>query len=73
MRYQEIEATIAGLTSEAGPFPIQEIVIDGVNRRVFGGLPANLREYYVSVAGYADKDCLVDGHVAGSIAQAMVY
>jgi acyl-CoA synthetase (AMP-forming)/AMP-acid ligase II len=61
VRYQEIEATIAGLTSEAGPFPIQEIVVDGVNRRVFGGLPANLREYYVSVAGYADKDCLVDG------------
>ena len=61
MRYQEIEATIAGLTSEAGPFPIQEIVIGGTNRRVFGGLPDNLRDYYVSVAGYADKDCLVDG------------
>jgi acyl-CoA synthetase (AMP-forming)/AMP-acid ligase II len=61
VRYQEIEATIAGLTSEAGPFPIQEKVIGGVNRRIFGGLPGNLREYYVSVAGYADKDCLVDG------------
>lgn len=61
MRYQEVEATIAGLTSEAGPFPIQEKVIGGVNRRVFGGLPDNLRDYYTSVAGYADKDCLVDG------------
>lgn len=61
MRYPEIEATIAGLTSEAGPFPIQEKMIGGVNRQVFGGLPDNLRDYYVSVSGYADKDCLVDG------------
>ncbi len=61
MRYQEIEATIAGLTGEAGPFPVQEKLIGGENRRVFGGLPDNLRDYYVSVAGYADKDCLVDG------------
>ncbi len=61
MRYQEVEATIAGLTSEAGPFPIQEKMIEGTNQRVFGGLPDNLRDYYASVAGYADKDCLVDG------------
>lgn len=60
MRYQEIEATIAGLTSQEGPFPITDKIIDGSPRQVFGGLPSNLRDYYVSVAGYGDKDCLVD-------------
>lgn len=61
MRYQEVEATIAGLTGPEGPFPILEKVIDGSTRKVFGGLPDNLRDYYASVAGYADKDLLVDG------------
>ncbi len=61
MRYQEVEATIAGLTGPEGPFPILEKVIDGSTRKVFGGLPDNLRDYYASVTGYADKDCLVDG------------
>ncbi|MCP4048968.1 MAG: acyl--CoA ligase [Gammaproteobacteria bacterium] len=61
MRYQEVEATIAGLTSPEGPFPVLEKVIDGSTRKVFGGLPDNLRDYYASVAGYTDKDCLVDG------------
>jgi len=61
MRYQEAEATIAGLCSEAGPFPIQEKEIGGIKRRVFGGLPDNLRDYYASVAGYADKDLFVEG------------
>jgi acyl-CoA synthetase (AMP-forming)/AMP-acid ligase II len=60
MRYQEIEATMAGLTSPQGPFPILKKVINGSERRVFGGLPDNLRDYYVSVAHYADKDCLVE-------------
>jgi long-chain acyl-CoA synthetase len=61
VRYQEIEATIAGLTAQEGPFPILEETIEGSARQVFGGLPVNLRDYYVSVAGYGDKDCLVDG------------
>jgi acyl-CoA synthetase (AMP-forming)/AMP-acid ligase II len=60
MRYQEVEATIAGLTGPQGPFPILEKVIDGSQRQVFGGLPDNLRDYYVSVGHYADKECLVD-------------
>jgi acyl-CoA synthetase (AMP-forming)/AMP-acid ligase II len=60
MRYQEIEATIAGLTSPQGPFPILNKVIDGSERQVFGGLPDNLRDYYVSVGHYADRDCLVE-------------
>jgi long-chain acyl-CoA synthetase len=60
VRYQEVEATIAGLTSEDGPFPIQEIMIDGSNRKVFGGLPANLREYYALAVPHAEKDCIVD-------------
>ena len=60
MRYQQVEATIAGMTGPEGPFPILETQINGANRKVFGGLPANLRDYYVTVAGHADKDCLVD-------------
>jgi len=60
MRYQEVEATIAGLTGKEGPFPLMNKVIDGKERRVFGGLPDSLRDYYAMVAGYADKDCLVD-------------
>lgn len=60
MRYQEVEATIAGLTGEAGPFPIQEKVIGDSIRRVFGGLPDNLRDYYASAIPHADKDFIVD-------------
>ena len=60
MRYQQVEATIAGMTGSEGPFPILETQINGANRKGFGGLPANLRDYYVTVAGHADKDCLVD-------------
>ena len=29
MRYHEVEATIAGITSAEGPFPVLEKVIDG--------------------------------------------
>ena len=56
MRYQEVEAAITGLTSEEGPFPLMSKLIDGSERRVFGGLPDSLRDYYAMVAGYADKD-----------------
>lgn len=61
MHYPEVEATIAGLTSPEGPFPVHEIVINGVPRRVFGGFPDSLRDYYGVCATHADKDCLVDG------------
>ena len=61
MRYQEVEATIAGITSPEGPFPVLEKVIDGTPRRVFGGFPDSLRDYYAVAASHADKDCLVDG------------
>jgi long-chain acyl-CoA synthetase len=61
MRYPEVEATIAGLTSPQGPFPILEKDIDGVSRRVFGGFPDSLRDYYAVGATHAEKDCLVDG------------
>jgi long-chain acyl-CoA synthetase len=59
MNYQELEAVIAGVTGEQGPFPLQEAVIDGETRRVFGGLPGNLRDLYLFAASYGDKDCLV--------------
>lgn len=61
MRYQEIEATIAHLTGPEGPFPVQEAVIDGSRRRVFGGFPVCLRDYYGVCMTHAEKDCLVDG------------
>ena len=61
MRYQQVEATIKVLTGPEGQFPILDKVINGSQRRVFGGLPDNLRDYYTSVAGYGDKECLVDG------------
>jgi acyl-CoA synthetase (AMP-forming)/AMP-acid ligase II len=60
VRYQQVEATIAGMTGPEGPFPILEAQIDGESRPVFGGLPANLRDYYAMLAGHADKECLVD-------------
>ena len=61
MRYPEVEATIAGLTSPQGPFPILETDINGVSRRVFGGFPDSLRDYYGIGATHAEKDCMVDG------------
>jgi acyl-CoA synthetase (AMP-forming)/AMP-acid ligase II len=61
MRYPEVEATIAGITSAEGPFPVLEKVIDGFPRRVFGGFPDSLRDYYAVAASHAEKECLVDG------------
>ena len=71
MRYQEVEATIAGITSPEGPFPILEKVIDGTSRRVFGGFPDSLRDYYAVGMGHADKDCLVDGERRHSFAEVL--
>ena len=59
MDYKELEAVIAGVTGEQGPFPLQEALIDGETRKVFGGLPENLRDLYLFAASYGDKDCLV--------------
>jgi acyl-CoA synthetase (AMP-forming)/AMP-acid ligase II len=59
MSYQELEAVIAGVTGEQGPFPLQEVLINGETRTVFGGLPENLRDLYLFAASYGDKDCLV--------------
>jgi acyl-CoA synthetase (AMP-forming)/AMP-acid ligase II len=61
MRYQELEAAIAGVTGPEGPFPLHDVTIDGTTRRVFGGLPDNLRDLYAFSATYGDKDCLVYG------------
>jgi acyl-CoA synthetase (AMP-forming)/AMP-acid ligase II len=61
MHYHEVEATIAGLTAPEGPFPVMEQVINGASRRVFGGFPDSLRDYFAIGASHADKDCLVDG------------
>ena len=60
MNYQQLEAVIAGVTGPEGPFPVREVEIDGVSKKVIGGLPGNLRDYFALVAGYGDKDCLVD-------------
>jgi acyl-CoA synthetase (AMP-forming)/AMP-acid ligase II len=59
MDYKELEAVIAGITGEQGPFPLQEARINGETRTVFGGLPGNLRDLYLFAASYGDKDCLV--------------
>jgi long-chain acyl-CoA synthetase len=59
MNYKELEAVIAGVTGEHGPFPLQEAHINGQTRTVFGGLPGNLRDLYLFAASYGDKDCLV--------------
>jgi acyl-CoA synthetase (AMP-forming)/AMP-acid ligase II len=59
MNYQELEAVIAGITGEHGPFPLQEARINGETRTVFGGLPGNLRDLYLFAASYGDTDCLV--------------
>lgn len=71
MRYQEVEATIAGITSPEGPFPVLEKVIDGAPRRVFGGFPDSLRDYYAVGANHAEKDCLVDGERRYSFADVL--
>ena len=59
MNYKELEAVIAGVTGEQGPFPLQEALVNGQTRKVFGGLPENLRDLYLFAASYGDKDCLV--------------
>jgi long-chain acyl-CoA synthetase len=59
MNYKELEAVIAGVTGEQGPFPLQEALVNGQARKVFGGLPENLRDLYLFAASYGDKDCLV--------------
>ena len=71
MRYQEVEATIAGLTSPQGPFPVLEQLIDGSTRRVFGGFPDSLRDYFGVRVTHADKDCLVDGERRYSFADVL--
>jgi acyl-CoA synthetase (AMP-forming)/AMP-acid ligase II len=60
MRYPEVMAAIEGVTSPEGPFPVLEQDIDGVPRRVFGGLPDNLRDYYAYAATFGDKELLID-------------
>ncbi len=60
MRYPEIFAAIEGVTSPEGPFPVQEQVIDGVPRKVFGGLPDSLRDYFAYSAMHGDKEFLID-------------
>ena len=60
MRYGDLEAAIAEVTSPAGPLPVVEATIDGETRKVFGGLPDSLRDYYGIAAAFAEKDSLVD-------------
>ena len=60
MRYPEIFAAIDGITSPEGPFPILEQQIDGVPKRVFGGLPGSLRDYFAFAATHGEKECLID-------------
>jgi len=60
MRYPEVFAAIEGMTSPQGPFPIQEQVVDGVSRKVFGGLPDSLRDYYAYAATHGEKELLID-------------
>jgi acyl-CoA synthetase (AMP-forming)/AMP-acid ligase II len=60
MRYPEIFAAIDGITSPEGPFPILEQEIDGVSKRVFGGLPGSLRDYFAFAASHGEKECLID-------------
>jgi acyl-CoA synthetase (AMP-forming)/AMP-acid ligase II len=62
MDYKELEAVIAGITGEHGPFPLQEARINGETRTIFGGLPENLRDLYLFAASYGEKDCLVYQH-----------
>jgi acyl-CoA synthetase (AMP-forming)/AMP-acid ligase II len=60
MSYKDLEAIIAGVTSEQGPFPLQQVTIGGKGQTVFGGLPDNLRDLFLFTASYGDKDCLVE-------------
>jgi acyl-CoA synthetase (AMP-forming)/AMP-acid ligase II len=60
MRYPEIFAAIEGVTSPEGPFPVQEVEIDGILRKVFGGIPESLRDYYPLAATHGDKEFLID-------------
>jgi acyl-CoA synthetase (AMP-forming)/AMP-acid ligase II len=61
VNYHEIDAVVAALTAPDGQFPVLEQDIGGHRRRVFGGLPENLRDYYGYTATFADKTCLVSG------------
>ena len=60
MRYPEVSAAIDGITGADGPFPIIEQAINGIPRRVFGGLPGNLRDYYAFAATFGDKELFID-------------
>ena len=39
MRYPEVDAAVAGITGEGGPFPLVTATVNGERRQVFGGLP----------------------------------
>ena len=71
MRYPEIFAAIESVTSPDGPFPVQEQVIDGVPRKVFGGLPDSLRDYYAYSSKHGDKELLVDRNRRLSFAEVL--
>ena len=60
MRYAEIIAAINDVTSPEGPFPVREVRIGGDARRVFGGVPDSLRDYYEATAGHGNMELLVD-------------
>ena len=60
MSYKHLEGVIAGVKGPEGPFPVSEMDVGGVSRKVIGGLPENLRDFYAVTAGYGDKDCLVE-------------
>ena len=60
MRYPEVFAAIEAITSPEGPFPILEQQIDGAAKRVFGGLPGSLRDYFAFAATHGEKECLID-------------
>ena len=71
MRYPEVDAAVAGITGEGGPFPLVTATVNGETRQVFGGLPGNLRDYYGLIANHGDKDCIVDAERRFSFAEVL--
>lgn len=56
---EQLEQSIAGLTSPGQPFEVNEVDIGGVSYRNFASLPANLGQYFLLMQQHADKDFAV--------------
>ena len=59
MHYKELKAAWAELTAPGAPFETHDIDIRGYSARAYRHAPANIRDFWLSTAAFADRDYLI--------------